>query len=267
MDAERGNPCKVCYYFINLDGDDERRSLCEKQGREFGLSLCRVPARRGGEVAPPAYDAFRRHKEYVHDLHPGEHGCILSHLDCLRAFLQGEGDYAVILEDDFVLHPDFNEGIRWLTEKTDGWEVVKLFTDEGKLYPLHPKQEGGPWQLVFPKTLPWVSVGNMYTRKGAQDVLDSFSRYWLPFDVQWAWNLLRWQVPVCGIAPGLVHTADPDNAQSTIGTKEERNAITYKAAAARSGMQRLRHRLSVWLMSLGKKRMRRMMEKRVRIRG
>lgn len=264
MSMEGGS--QVCYYFINLDGADERREAAEQQGRQFGLPLCRVPASRGDDAYPAArYDRVRRHKEYVNDLLPGEHGCTLSHLKVLQRFMQEEGEYAVILEDDFVLHPEFHDGIRWLTEKTTGWEVVKLFTDEGKLYPLHSPGENCPWSLVFPKTLPWVSVGTLYTRKGAQAVLDSFARYWLPFDVQLAWNLLSLKVPVCGIAPGLVRTADAGNEASTIGTKEERNAITYKAKAERSLMQRLWYRLAIWKMSRGKTRMRAMMKKRIRI--
>lgn len=257
---------KVCYYYINLDGADERRESAEQQGRQFHLPLCRVSASCGEDTRSAAhYDRARRHKEYANDLLPGEHGCTLSHMRVLQRFMQEEGDFAVVLEDDFLLHPDFNDGIRWLTEKTSGWEVVKLFTDEGKLYPLHPRQEGCPWSLVFPKTLPWVSVGTLYTRKGAQAVLDSFRRYWLPFDVQWAWNLLFRKVPVCGIAPGLVLTKDAENKDSTIGTKEERNAITYKAMAERTLLQRLWHRMSVWKMSRGKKHMRQLMKKRIRI--
>ena len=271
---------KVRFYYINLERSTGRRIAAEKQATEHGIALERVAAVDGRLIKQEdlaAYDSARRLSEYKADLSMGEHACMLSHLKTLRQFLQTDGQFAVVLEDDFVLHPRFKDGIDWLTRKTSGWQAVKLYTGDGKLYSVGKKaQDGSPWELVFPKKLPWVTVGTIYTREGAKTILKSFERYWMGYDVQWAWHMLTQKIPVAGISPGLVETADPNNLTSTIDdggsrynaptpTQPEADTIPLPPPRKLTIGQYLKHRISVWRMAFGKLRMRCILKRSLRV--
>ncbi len=270
----------VAFYYINLDRSIDRKKAAEQQAAMHGINLQRVAAVDGRALKEEdltAYDRAKRKLEYRTDLSPGEHACILSHLKTLRLFLETDKQYAVILEDDFVLHPKFTDGINWLVHKTSGWEALKLYTEDGKIYHLNKKSDSDDaWELIFPKKIPWVSVGNIYTRQAALTVLQSFKQYWMGFDTQLAWFLLTQKVAFAGIFPSLVSTSDPDNQDSTIddgGNRYEAAPIlssTPENASADSTTantknqltmrQYVKHRLNVWRMAYSKWMMRQILK-------
>ena len=261
-------PCEVSYFYINLPSAVERRASAEKQAHDFGIDLQRIEAIAGRDLTEESlssYDRKRRHREFASNLTLNEHACILSHCKALKAFLDSGSDYGVILEDDFVLQAHFREGIDYLTRRTSGWQCLKLYTDDGKLFPLGPRRPDAPVELVFPKKLPWVAVGTLYTRAGALLTLDAFRRYWMGYDVQWAWHLLMGQVPVCGVSPSLVTTSDPNNEASTIDAGDSRLEHFQRGRNEETWNQYLFHRWSVWRMSWGKWCMRGRMKSMLRI--
>lgn len=257
----------VLYLAINLENAVERRSSVLRQAALFGLDIQLVRAVAGNCLDPAElrhYDRQRRAREFASDLTLNEHACILSHCLALRQFLQSDARFGVVLEDDMVLQPGFNEGIDWLTRHTSGWQCLKLYTGDGKLYPLHRREPQAPVELVFPKKLPWVAVGTLYTRAGAALILDGFQRYWMGFDAQWAHILLTRRIPVCGVKPSLVLTSDPFNENSTIDVDNQRTVQDLRNKQDRTLARAVVHRLSVWRTSWGKRRMRRYMRRRLR---
>ncbi len=134
----------IRYYYINCAHAFERRDSAEQQARAFGLPLERIEAIRGKDLQPQdyaklGYQAKQRQREMPVGLTPNEHACIQSHLKALKTFLDSGSRYGVVLEDDFVLEGNFMEGLGWLTQKTSGWEVCKLFSSgKSKLYPIVP---------------------------------------------------------------------------------------------------------------------------------
>ena len=263
-------PCRVSYFYINLASAVERRVSAEKQAGEFGIDIQRIEAIAGCDLSKinlSSYDSKRRRQEFASDLTLNEHACILSHCKALKAFLDSGAEYGVVLEDDFLLQAHFREGIDYLTRRTSGWLCLKLFTGEGKLFPLGPKYPNAPVELVFPKKLPWVAVGTLYTRAGALLTLDGFRRYWMGYDVQWAWHLLMGRVPVGGVSPSLVTTSDPNNEASTIDADDPRDAHFRTGRQEQTWRQYAWHRLAVWRMSWGKGRMRRRMKHMLRVDG
>lgn len=257
----------IALYYINLDSAEKRRAAVEKQEQELGLHIQRVSAVVGKELTEAdltAYDKERRHREFPFDMHPNEHACTLSHLKILRLFLESDADYAVVMEDDLLLHPDFKEGLQWATERTEGWDVLKLFTAEGKLYPTPIASEDGKWRLVFPKKILWVSCGTLYTREGARRVLEGFRRYWMAFDVQLAEVMFSSGLTVCGITPCMVNTSDPANEDYTIdaGTQGRRDMFRR-----RNLMQYITHRLWVWKTACRKLAMRHRLNKCLRLKS
>lgn len=223
-----------------------------------------IEAVDGRELPPevPEYDRVERRKRYAYDLIPNEIACALSHRKALRAFLDSEADYAVVLEDDALLAEHFSEGIRELTQRLHGWEVAKLYTDDGgKLYSLGDEGgAGAALQAVFPKKVVWVAVGWLYTRRAAQQVWEALAHFHLPADCQIGHTLLLQGIPTIGVSPSLITTADPYNEQSTIDpTGDRRSGL----GARRSLLQYWRYRWRVVRVGRAKKRMMRLMRSRL----
>lgn len=255
---------EILYLVINLPRAEARRTAIFRQAEALGITnLHVVPAVAGhdlpADLSSCGYDAAKRRKSFSKDLLPNEIACAMSHRKALQTFLESAADYAVILEDDAIFAPHFNEGIRELVEHLQGWQVAKLYTAEGKLYPITTLCADAPVQPVFPKKLPWVAVGYLYTRAAAQHLHRRMQQFWLPADAQIGKYLLDDAIPTIGIAPGLILSGDPNNEQSTLDTTGERR----QSAPKRTLMQYLTYRAGVLRMAFGKKRMRSLMQKRL----
>lgn len=253
----------IQYLVINLPRAEKRRQDMLAQAERFGIELRFVPAVAGAELDLKSqsygYDRKKRRKLYANDLITNEIACALSHRKALSVFLESGAEYAVIMEDDAVLDPRFNEGIDELIHHLHGWEAAKLFTDVGRLYPVLEPQEGRAVQPVFPRQLPWVAVGYLYTRRAAEVLHAKLERFWLPADAQIGRILLDEGVPTIGVSPGIIHSGDPQNENSTLDPNKERNIRPPK----RSLLQYIAYRLSVIATGRGKKRMLRMMQQRL----
>ena len=68
--------------------------------------------------------AYRR----KHGMTPvlGELGCYLSHVQAMHAFLASSADFALILEDDVLLHDSLPAVLHGLMKQSDRWDVAKL---------------------------------------------------------------------------------------------------------------------------------------------
>lgn len=253
----------ILYLVINLPQAEKRRRSIMAQAERFGVNIQIVPAIEGKdldlETDAHGYSHKMRRKYFTKDLLANEVACTLSHRKALEQYLSTDADYLVLLEDDAVLAEYFNEGICELTEHLKGWEAAKLYTDDGKIYPLCPEFEGAPVQPVMPKKLPWVSVGYMYTRYAAQKILDGMQNFWLPTDMLIARILLSGHIPTIGVSPGLIHSADPHNKHSTIDPK----GVRFSMFPPRNLFQFLAYRISVLRAGLSKKCMRWMMRRRI----
>lgn len=255
----------ILYLVINLPRSEQRREAMLKQASSFGLDVQIVPAVDGAELdlehsSKYGYDERARKRRHTTGLLPNEIACLLSHRKALQTFLDSAADYAVIMEDDALLAPNFKEGISELMDHLSGWEVVKLFTDDGELYPLMPPCDEAPVHPVFPRKLPWVAVGYLYSRRAAKVVLAGMKHFWRPADAQIGKILIDKHIPTIGVTPGLIHSADPYNAHSVLDPTGERCV----RPTPRNLFQYLTYRTSVLLMGWGKARMRRMMSRRLK---
>lgn len=258
------NAPSVLYLAINLPWSHERRQLILDQAQRLGVNMEIVEAVSGKDITPEErerYDLAERRRYFYTDLTDNEIACVLSHRKALKRFLESDADYAVIVEDDAELAPHFNEGVRELTEHLRGWQVAKLFTDDGKLYPLLPHCDQAPVQPVFPKKILWMAIGYMYTREGARALYEGTERFCQPADVLIAQYVMAHDIPTIGVTPSLVQI-------HAIGEQSDIDAQDATEIRNPKGPTRkwLAHRCMVWRTALAKKRMRRMMcEKMKRI--
>lgn len=248
----------ILYLAINLPWSHERRQSILTQAQSLGLNMEIVEAVDGKDIVAKdmdCYDLATRRRYFYSDLTGNEVACVLSHRKALKRFLDSDADYVVIVEDDAELAPHFNEGVKELTDHLRGWQVAKLFSADGKLYPLLPHCEQAPVQPVFPKKILWMSIGYMYTREGAQALYEGMQHFFQPADVLIAQYVLEHKIPTISVAPGLVQV-------HPVGKQSD---IDVKGAETRSpkGPTRkwLAHRMMVWRNALDKKRMCRMMSK------
>lgn len=262
----------IVLYYLNLDRDTMRRDDMEQQAREQGVVLHRIPGILGSELEDgdlTSYEAARRLRIMPTPLGAGEHGCILSHLKAMKTFLATNAEYAVILEDDAVILPGLMDNLRYLTAHTSGWGFVKLYSEPTTMFESPKNPEDAKVKLAFHKKLPWGAVAYLLTRSTAQKIIELFERgYWLAFDVQLAYFLLRYDIPAAGVMQNLVSTHFPFNEQSAIDdTESRRPVVTGKQGFTLKTLLRyLNYRRSVWMMAYLKLRGRRTLAKALKFR-
>jgi glycosyl transferase family 25 len=116
-------------WVINLDRAPERLARIDTQLQALGLPYTRLPAVDARALKPEqraALDetAYRR----KHGMAPvlGELGCYLSHVEAMRLFLATDAAFAMILEDDVLLHDSLPAVLQGLIAKPGRWDMVKL---------------------------------------------------------------------------------------------------------------------------------------------
>lgn len=128
--AMENHPSSIPHFFINLDRSPGRRAHIENQLADKDLLAVRVPGIDGAALGSDVEGIDPKLYKRCHgrEIRPGEVGCYLSHLKALSAFLATDHTFAVILEDDAVLHNDYCDVLNALLQpKTiENWSLVKL---------------------------------------------------------------------------------------------------------------------------------------------
>lgn len=256
---------QILFLTINLPGSVERRKAILAQAERFHLDLHIVPAVSGKELTPEqkaCYDSKRRLRSYSQDLLANEQACVHSHRRALKTFLDSDParyKYMVVLEDDAMLAPFFNEGIEELTRHITGWECAKLYMGLGPLYDLLPHCEEAPVQPVFPKGIPWGAVGYMFTRTAARILYDDMQTFWLAADAQIGHILLHRRIPIIGTRPSMLLYFDPETDVSDIDKNRDR-----EKHSPRTLLQYITYRLEICVTSWRKKRLRALMQRLIK---
>jgi glycosyl transferase, family 25 len=121
-------------WVINLDRAPDRLARIAAQLQRLGLPFTRLPAvdaraLTSGQRAALDEPAYRR----KHGMAPlmGELGCYLSHVAVLRAFVAGDAEFALVLEDDPRLHDSLPAVLQGLMRHAGRWDVAKLSAVHG----------------------------------------------------------------------------------------------------------------------------------------
>lgn len=117
-------------YLINLDSAQIRLAFMDEQLRKLGMDHERLSAIDGGLLVPPYPDFDERSYGRLHGriAHPREIACYLSHIECLKRFLQTDADHALILEDDCQLPADLGEILVSAIAHAEEWDLLRLST-------------------------------------------------------------------------------------------------------------------------------------------
>lgn len=116
-------------WVINLDRAPDRWTRISARLQQLGLPCTRlsaVDARDFSAMQAAQLDADAyRHRHGMQPL-PGELGCYLSHVAALQAFLASAADFALVLEDDALLHDSLPAVLAALLQHPQRWDMVKL---------------------------------------------------------------------------------------------------------------------------------------------
>ena len=116
-------------WVINLDRAPDRLERITGQLQKLGLPFVRLPAvdaRALTDDQRAALDeAGYRRKHGMAPL-PGELGCYLSHVAAMRLFVSSDAEFALILEDDVLLHDSLPAVLQGLMQNAGRWDMAKL---------------------------------------------------------------------------------------------------------------------------------------------
>ena len=116
-------------WVINLDRAPERLARIGAQLQRLELPFTRLAAVDAltltADQRASLDEAGYRRKHGMTPV-PGELGCYLSHVQAMHAFLASGAQFALILEDDALLHNSLPAVLQGLMDKADRWDVAKL---------------------------------------------------------------------------------------------------------------------------------------------
>lgn len=111
----------------------------------------------------------------------GELGCYLSHVEVMRRFLAGSDAFALVLEDDVVLHDSLPAVLHGLMAQPQRWDAVKLSAvHSGTPQPVLEVAPG--YQLAVMLTRCTGSSAYLVNRRAARAYADGLLPMSLPYD-------------------------------------------------------------------------------------
>ena len=116
-------------WVINLDRAPDRLSRITAQLQRLHLPSTRLPAVDALALTPAqtvALDEPGYRRLHGKTPVPGELGCYLSHLQVMHDFLASPAEFALVLEDDALLHDSLPSVLQALLRHPARWDMVKL---------------------------------------------------------------------------------------------------------------------------------------------
>ena len=116
-------------WVINLDRAPERLARIRGQLQRLSLPferLAAVDARAFTPAQQAQIDEAAYRRQHGMPSLPGELGCYLSHVEVVRRFLASDAAFALVLEDDVVLHDSLPAVLQGLLAHPARWDMVKL---------------------------------------------------------------------------------------------------------------------------------------------
>ncbi|MBN8521582.1 MAG: glycosyltransferase family 25 protein [Alphaproteobacteria bacterium] len=175
-------------FVISLSGALDRRekikSRLDAQNIPF-IFFDAVDGRSFDVPSLPFYDGTRRRAFFGRDMTGGEIGCLLSHKQIAQKMINEEIPFAVVLEDDAVLQPEFKEVVLSLMVTSYPWELVR-FLGSNKVSKLRQRTVAHltpTHRLTRLSTAPGGTHALMLSLSGARKLVKSLSHVAFPVDM------------------------------------------------------------------------------------
>ncbi|MDP3222923.1 MAG: glycosyltransferase family 25 protein [Rubrivivax sp.] len=169
---------------INLDRAPDRLARITRQLQRLKLDFQRIAAVDARALTPDqraALDepAYRR----KHGMTPvlGELGCYLSHVEAMHRFLASDAAFALVLEDDVLLHDSLPAVLQGLMAQPMRWDVAKLSAvHSGTPVPCATVAPGHQLAVMLSRCTG--SSAYLMNRRAAQAYADGLLPMSLPYD-------------------------------------------------------------------------------------
>lgn len=176
-------------YVINMDSATERMAHMDAELARVQIPYIRQPGVVGTELPYPNENFSDWSYKYLHGRRwaPRELGCYLSHIQCLRNFLETDAPYALILEDDVRLDDNIKDILARAIQHAPDWNMLRLSSvNHGKWWPV---RKLGTHSLAVCLTREKGAGGYMVDRKAAacmvKKLLPMRLAWDIAFDLEW----------------------------------------------------------------------------------
>jgi len=130
---------KIATYVINMDSAPHRMAHMNTELDRLGIPFIRQVGIVGSELQHPHPDFSDWSYKYLHGRlwAPKELGCYLSHMECLKKFIESDAEYALIFEDDVTLNDGLESLISAAMAHRREWNMLRLSSvNRGKWWPV-----------------------------------------------------------------------------------------------------------------------------------
>jgi glycosyl transferase, family 25 len=240
---------------INLERSPDRLARISGELDRLHIPFERFAAVEGRDIDPDATPHFSRaNYERRHGKHPTpcEIGCYMSHMGAMQRFLDGDAEFALILEDDAILGDALPGVLMGLEQHVGEWNISLLYGNYPGL-PQKLERIGRHHELVGFLARETGAVAYAVDRKAATAYLDMLVPMSLPFDVDFdrAWDF---GIKFRGVMPFPVTTGAFPSDIGQIGRKFSwyRRLPTYLARGINE-LRRYKHYAfddPIWLEAL-----------------
>ena len=178
---------------INLDRATERWDAASRQLTQWRSHVERISAADAKQLPEAILNqhySLEGNKKCYHKLLTGsEKGCYLSHIRCWQKIIEEELDFAIILEDDFILTSDLSRLIKDIQQIHQKWHYLKL--KMGKPRSVIAQQDIDHFTLLDYSKNPISAMAQAVSREGALLLLEKTLPFKRPIDVdlQYTWEL------------------------------------------------------------------------------
>lgn len=120
-------PLNIKIFVISLQRSLDRRKQVEKEMQKISLPWSFLDAVDGSALTsrPVEYKPAKVKRLQGYELTPNEIGCYLSHKEVWKRCVS-ENAPTLVLEDDFVLAPNFESVLGTILEANDSWNFLRL---------------------------------------------------------------------------------------------------------------------------------------------
>ncbi|SLM19229.1 conserved hypothetical protein [uncultured spirochete] len=216
-------------FVISLSGDDVRRSFMRRQLDALGIDYEFFDAIRGSERIGDLrwYDDVSVHHLEGRSLRPGEVGCALSHAAVYAEIVKRGLNWALILEDDGLLHQDLPQVLSTIEQGAGAQgQLISLSRCDAYL-PWASKNLAGEFRLVTPILIKEGSiaqtVGYVISLKAAKAIAKINIPVKFPAD---SWGYYRGIVEFKGVIPTLTLVTQNVDLGSTTLESGKRQVFT-----------------------------------------
>jgi glycosyl transferase family 25 len=169
-------------YVITLQGAVERQAECERQLEQHPFEWHFIDAVDGRKLTSEIseYPQKKVKRLLGFDLTNSEIGCFMSHRKAWEQVVV-DGLPGLILEDDFVLEKNFDEGVVYALEQQSTWDFLRLQGLTDREASLVLSSENG-FSIVENSGDPLGATATIVTPEAAQHLLKSSKEIYEPLD-------------------------------------------------------------------------------------